>query len=79
MAFYGPKLVVLPDPYRLTWEMWVSTVVGYNPGLNSMDDPNIEWTDFAQRLHEVLPEAPRWEGHETWQEWAATLKGVFHL
>lgn len=73
------KLVVLPDPYRLTWRQWSDTVVGYNPGLRDMNDSDSDWIEFARRLCEALPDAPRPMGHDTWQDWAASLKGVFHL
>lgn len=79
MAEVGPKLVVLPNPLSLTWRMWADTVVGYNPGLREMEDPGLEWVEFANRLCEALPDAPRPEGHETWESWASALKLAFHL
>ena len=73
------KLVVVPTPHSLTWRQWADTVVGYNPGLREMDDPELPWDEFARRLCEALPDAPRPEGHATWEDWGASLKLVFHL
>ena len=73
------RLVVLPDPYRLTWRQWADMVVGYNPGLRAMDDPEMDWREFAGRLREALPDAPQIENHGDWQAWAASLKLAFHL
>lgn len=73
------EIVTLPNPYVMDWKNWADFVVGYNPGLISRLDPEVEWREFARRFVEAVPQAPSPDTFESWRDWAASLKQVLQL
>lgn len=69
-----PRIVLLPDPRFMEWKPWVDTVTGYNAGLFSEADENMEWHEFGDAFCRRFPQAPTPEGFEAWQDWAIAVK-----
>lgn len=70
-------LPVVPIPQDfMTFEEWAAIVVGFNNVLHGQIDPQLEWEDFAQRLTQIIPKAPAPGTHNTWQDWADSLRNA---
>lgn len=67
-------LTQIPNPYGTPWQMWVDTLIGFNPNLRPNVSPDEPWRVVAQRLTEYEPAAPRPDVFADWREWAAALK-----
>lgn len=67
---------VIPNPQGLTWGLWAATTVGYNPTFGQYLHPNMDWKDFGRKVAYLVPQAPRPDLFETWQQWASELKLV---
>lgn len=64
----------IPNPYGIEWQTWVDTFVGFNPSIRDSVSPDLPWGEFAERLTQVEPGAPRPDFFREWREWAAFLK-----
>jgi len=67
----------IPNPYSTPWDLWISTLVGFNPSLISNISPDEPWREVADRLTQYEPAAPSPDFFETWQDWAAALKQAY--
>lgn len=66
--------MIIPRPDNSPWDLWASTVVGYNPGLEQALHPGLPWRTFASFLTQQLPGTPNHAGFDDWRKWADALK-----
>ena len=73
-------LTTVPHPVLLDWPDWVATFVGFNPQLvNQVESGGgRDWREFADRLTQVLPGAPRPDAFADWREWVYSLKSMLN-
>lgn len=74
------QLRTIPDPVLMEWPDWVATFVGFNPQLvNQVESGGrSNWREFADRLTQIVPEAPRPDAFGHWREWVYALKSILN-
>ena len=67
----------IPNPYGITWQDWIDTLIGFNDSLRPNLPPDLPWREVADRLAQFEQAVPRPLSFGHWQEWAAALKQAY--